>query len=158
MTVFLSYHFADARFVQSIHYYLTKQSDLTPYFYGDELRNEDGSPKKRDHWFREVSKALSEANAFFLFLGEKLGKTQFDETMAAINRDTGPNIVLVKLPGAKMPKDLHSMKRALRNAPPRSRKNWEENGFRSTTFLTTTFLNTRRTSSLHTVKDRLNLN
>jgi predicted alpha/beta hydrolase family esterase len=83
MKVFLSYHFADARFVQSIHYYLTKQSDLTPYL-RRRPKKEAWSKEIRDRWFEEVSGALSEAQVFVLFLGEELGETQALEASAAI--------------------------------------------------------------------------
>jgi len=108
MKVFLSYHFADARFVQSIHYYLTKQSDLTPYFYGDDQKKEAWSKEIRDRWFEEVSGALSEAQVFVLFLGEELGETQALEASAAINSSTSTplKIAVVKLPGATVPAKL----------------------------------------------------
>jgi 6-phosphofructokinase 1 len=103
MKVFLSYHFADARFVQSIHYYLTKQSDLVPYFFGDDLKKKNWGPEQTNHWFEEVSTALSEANAFVLFLGHELGQTQLLETRAAVNSPNNLKIVMVKFPGAKVP-------------------------------------------------------
>ena len=96
MKVFLSYRFADERFVRSVAYYLTKQSDLTPYFYGDEEDPE---------WFSEVSKALATADAFFIFIGTEVGKTQKLEAKAAIKFGK-QYLSVIKLPNAEIPDDL----------------------------------------------------
>lgn len=96
MKVFLSYHFADEPFVRSTAYHLKKQSDLTPYFYGDV-----SSPE----WFDEVSRNLAGTDAFFLFIGKKVGDTQALETRAAIN-SRRLKIRVIKLPGADVPAEL----------------------------------------------------
>lgn len=96
MKLFLSYQFADEQFVRSIAYYLTKQSSLTPYCYADAPEAE---------WVGEVSKALAAADAFFLFIGERVGETQKLEAKAAL-RSRKQHIAVVKLPHAVIPDDL----------------------------------------------------
>jgi hypothetical protein len=100
MKVFLSYRFADEPFVRSTNYYLTKQSDLMPYFFGDETHIEN--------WVGEVSKALAEADAFVLFLGNVVGETQLAEAMAALaaGSRTQRETRVINLLGSELPSDL----------------------------------------------------
>jgi len=105
MKVFLSYRFADEQFVKSTKYYLTTQSDLIVYVYGDELH--------RQNWVTEVSRALSNTDVFVLFLGPTLGKTQKLEALALANSlNEGVSsldeerILIVKFPNFTMPPEL----------------------------------------------------
>lgn len=99
MKVFLSYRFADETLVQSISYYLTKQSDLEPYFYGNELHSQN--------WVAEVGEKITEAGAFLLFVGTEVGNTQLMEALAILNLPGERQNRLIKLPGfAAVPAQL----------------------------------------------------
>jgi 6-phosphofructokinase 1 len=107
MKVFLSYQFADERFVRSTAYYLKKQSGIKPYFYGDDLKKEDWSKEKSEDWFEEVSIALAQSEVFLLFLGKELGETQYREIKAAIKSPANQLVAIIKLPGAVVPAKLN---------------------------------------------------
>src|SRR5882672_885561 len=91
MKVFLSYMFADEGFVRSTNYYLTKQSDLVPYFYGGESHSQE--------WVGEVSDALASAEAFLLFMGTELGGIQELEAKAFLKRLGERQVRVITLPG-----------------------------------------------------------
>jgi 6-phosphofructokinase 1 len=98
MKVFLSYRFADEPFVRSTSYYLTKQSELTAYFYGDE--------KHDDNWVREVSVGLADADAFVFFLGAELGHTQELEARALLAAKGKRPITVIRLPDVAFPSSV----------------------------------------------------
>jgi 6-phosphofructokinase 1 len=108
MRLFLSYRFADERFVQKVNYYLSKQQALEPYCFADE--------KHTEVWVKEVSARLTEADAFILFVGSEIGQTQKDEAVAAFQlaKERQLEFLLVMLPGGTLTEDL-AILRAVQN-------------------------------------------
>jgi len=74
--LFLSYNFADSRFVARVHYHLSKQPLITSSFW---------PPGDRDvpTWAGSIGKSISEAGFVIGFAGEKAGHTQELEMQAA---------------------------------------------------------------------------
>ena len=92
MNVFISYNFGDETFVQNVHHYLSAQ-DAHYYLYAKE--------RKAESWIKLLEKELKGANAFVIFLGEKLGATQRREAEATLNLPNIRHHVIVRLPGSE---------------------------------------------------------
>jgi len=83
ITIFISYNFENEYFVRRVSYHLSKQENLDPFCWADKGRADKGFDK-------QLRDALSISDAFVAFIGEKVGKTQIQEIMAA---DLMPTII-----------------------------------------------------------------
>ncbi len=90
MELFLSYCFKDEPFVRSVNYFLTQQPNLDTFCYAED--------KTGDSWTDLVERKLQSCDAFALFLGEEMGRTQKEEAVSAFNAKK--NRLLIALPEA----------------------------------------------------------
>src|SRR5947209_1690492 len=94
MNLFLSYNLQDEPFIQRVSYYLKKQKELIPYCYADE--------RHQHTLLKELATHLNKANAFLLFLGQQLGKTQEKEILFALTKKKKKcKLLIIELPGFK---------------------------------------------------------
>lgn len=79
--LFLSYAFGEnVRRISRVHYLLSKQPDVEPFFWSDATR------PTMDHWISEVGVALAHSAALVAFVDTTPGQTQLTEIQAALDR------------------------------------------------------------------------